>query len=582
MATELITEPPKVPATAAERRVFPAGWKRVTEIPYYAWTEFDSVGVVKAAIRQLEQGQFDRSAMLMDAMTRDDRIAGCMMMRAEALTHLPLVFNEGATQQEIDIAKEIREAWPRMVDRASLSLLNEYGLFQGLSVGENVWTYNETTKRLEFRLKVWHPRWVYWRWDTRMYHLITSEGVIPLDPTTGQWVLYAPRGLNMAYLRGLIRSLYVPWLLRQWASRDEGRYSEAYGTPIKKAKTPAGASDEDRNRFLFAVAGIGNESTIETTEDAEGKGYDVELLEAVGTGFDGFKALIESKSADIAVRILGQNLTTEVSGGSFAAAKVHANIRQDVLDGDGQSLSQAIYEFCLRPYAKFNFGNADLAPKPPTKNQVQSYWVTEPPEDKKAAAEALTALGAGVSSVVRAGLPIDGVRISERFGLPLREGDEESARRPIPADPELVNAEIVMPNEAREAMGLDAREGGDEPPAARAEAAGAEQADAEEKAAKKTQKGKEALTVPKTSPIEGQKHIDALVEDATKAAASSLNAEMMFIMSAVMKASTTEEVEANLKVVFGALDSTAFAEVLRKAMLLSEYAGKDFARDEVS
>ena len=62
-----------------------------------------------------------------------------------------------------------------------------------------------------------------------------------------------------------------------------------------------------------------------------------------------------------AISIAGQNLTTEVSGGSYAAATVHDFIRRDYIEHDEQVLSTTLHNGPLKWWALFNFGT-DEAP----------------------------------------------------------------------------------------------------------------------------------------------------------------------------------------------------------------------------
>jgi phage gp29-like protein len=57
-----------------------------------------------------------------------------------------------------------------------------------------------------------------------------------------------------------------------------------------------------------------------------------------------------------------QNLTTEVTGGSFAATNSHMDIRQQGIEDDNEAFSHTIHDQIARPFAALNFGDPDLAP----------------------------------------------------------------------------------------------------------------------------------------------------------------------------------------------------------------------------
>jgi phage gp29-like protein len=69
--------------------------------------------------------------------------------------------------------------------------------------------------------------------------------------------------------------------------------------------------------------------------------------------------------SSIILPILGENLTTEISGdtgGSFAASKVHGDVKESVLFGDNAAIRNDIYTCLARPFALFNYGDPEAAP----------------------------------------------------------------------------------------------------------------------------------------------------------------------------------------------------------------------------
>jgi hypothetical protein len=49
---------------------------------------------------------------------------------------------------------------------------------------------------------------------------------------------------------------------------------------------------------------------------------------------ENYKLFIDLNHEVMSISVLGQNLTTKVAGGSFAAAKIHGDVRQDIIMGD--------------------------------------------------------------------------------------------------------------------------------------------------------------------------------------------------------------------------------------------------------
>lgn len=558
--------------------------KRFTELQAFSFSGFDTVGQCKDAMRELERGNFNLATQLVDAMTRDDRVDGALSLRTQGVDSLPLVFKEGAGPKGADAAGKLGERWTKMYPKAAVQELRRWGHMLGLGVAENRWVYDEESKQIEPRLHTWHPRWIWWNPATYTFWMSTMQGVVELTPNTGQWVLYAPHGLYRAWAHGLIRSLYVPWLLRQWCLRDSGRYGEAYGSITKKARFPSALKDEDRDDFLHDVAALGSESVIALPNSPNNDGkqmYDVEFLEAEGTGGDFFERMIQLGGTNIAIRIVGNNLTSEVKGGSYSASVVHDNIRHDLLEDDTDSLATCLKEQSVDFWSLYNYGDKASAPTP--------QWDCAPPADKKAEGEGLEALGDGLKALALAGIPVDAQKVMEKYGVPLREdATDDEKRKPRVIDWNLVKLGVPLVNEAREVFGWAATEGGDElpkvnpdPKPAPGEESDADPADKKKPPKKGEKKMKSDDPVdPPTTPLEAQTTVDALTEAALKATHDARVDELGWLVSAIEHATDYEDLKAKLTVVYAKMSDKSFETVLAKAMVLADYVGRDFGKTE--
>jgi len=68
----------------------------------------------------------------------------------------------------------------------------------------------------------------------------------------------------------------------------------------------------------------------------------VELLELKGGKQNMHKEFIEMCNTEIAVTILGQNLTTEVKGGSFASSKTHKEVLESITTSDVELIEESL------------------------------------------------------------------------------------------------------------------------------------------------------------------------------------------------------------------------------------------------
>ena len=501
--------------------------KRVKELPVTSWTEWDSVELVKSAIREMEGGHFHTAANLVDAMTRDDRIEGCLLTRCGALPALPFNIDaRGDARRAKSVAKTAGDLFEEMFPNAALEDLQKWGLMLGVALGELVWQLRPDGT-LGHRLKVWHPRALEYRWNEECFYVQTVDGQVKVEPGNGQWLLYTPYGTERGWMRGRVRSLYVPWLVRQWGWRDWARGSEVWGSGIKKASVPAGGKQADKDRFVREVSQIAHESTVMLPRDADGKGgYDLELLESKGSTGEGFDRMVSKTESSIAINLLGQNLTTEVKGGSLAAAYIHATIRNDILRADGQNLALCLREQALKPWARFNYGDPELAPLP--------AWKTDPPEDKKAKGDAMKAAGDGIRALKAIGAKPDVDAILEDSGVPTT-GKAEDVK-----------------------IGPD----GNAP-----EAAGAK----EDEKPTKTSRRPEPK---KTGAIAGQLYADELSDRSVPLGAKALAPDLETLLSVIKSAKSYDDLRGKLVKAYGQMDRARLADLLEKAIVLADLAGK--------
>lgn len=513
-----------------------------SEIPYYSWSEWDSVSLVKQALRDMEFGIMDQASQVIDAMGRDDRISGCLLTRIEALPALPFTMAtpEDEPAKSRDVAEEASKLFESMCPNAELLKLQHWGVMLGLGLGQLRWDVRKVGSRIAWvpQLNVWHPRSLYYKLEDDTLHVQTTLGDMTVVPGDGQWVVYAPYGIKRGWMYGKARSLYVPWLVRQWDWRDWARYNEVHGLPIKKATTPFGADETDKQRFLKEVGRLGSENVIRLPKSGnEGEKYDLELLEALSTNYLTFGAQLEKADAAIAVNLLGQNLTTEVKGGSFAAAQVHENIKASILRGDAQNLGLCLKDQVLRPWALYNHGDEDLTPTP--------SWSTDPPEDKAQVGTAMKNIGDGLTALRNAGAKPDTDEILEGVGIPVT-GEAEEPEPQAGQDP-----------------------GGDEP--------------MPEETDPQLHSQIQLAALPKKTRqrvVEGQLYLDTLVDQGTAEGSLSLSPLMVQLLHAVNQATSYEDLKKRLLSIYSGDDRSKLADLMEKALVLAELEGRHAVLEE--
>ncbi len=421
------------------------------DLPVNAWAAW-TLGTAQSAVRSHALGMFGQAALLTESMLADDRIQAAVNGRTKAVTRCEPRFDPVDAPGGEEAAQELEALYEKMVPEEVVENMMVWTIFMGFALAEVIWEPNARLDRWVPRLKVWHPLTIYYNIGTRRYVAITMEGPIEIEPGDPKWLLYCPFGEYRGWLRGAVRSVPIPWMVRQYALRDMARFSEKHGMPMVVAKMPYQSPAEDKARFMAALRTLGSDTTMALPVQGgpDAAAWDVMLLEARDRAWEAFPRLRDVCDQSITLAIRGTNLTTEVDGGSYAAANAHREEDADYAQADRKKIARALQQQLFRNFCLFNYGDAELAPGfalVPPETQL------EPEELAKVWNEAATA----VTALEAKGWKVDRGQVADRFGIPLRAGEdfEDDEDRPAltltPSD----TASIVTVNEARAAQGME-------------------------------------------------------------------------------------------------------------------------------
>jgi hypothetical protein len=406
---------PQYQAPAPLKGLVPSSVKVVhADVPLVSTVSTWTVDLIRDALYSHSYGIFYGSGRLADAILGDDRVMATIGSLTSGLFSREVIIepaDDSAAAKEVAVAWQ--KAWPLFASTSALNESEAYTTLMGFEAGQIVW---DTDKPVwQPYLRPWHPTYEYYHWDLRRYIAISQQGQVVIEPGNGKWILHAPFGDYRGWIRGAVRAVAEPWLMRHWAMRDWARYSEKHGIPIVKAMAPAACEEGQRDAFERAVAQLGSESTILLPQGVDKQfSYNVEYAEPTDDSWQSFPGLIDRCDMSIVLAIMFQNLTTEVKGGSFAATTSHMDIREGGIGFRAEAWSQTIDQQVARPFAWVNFGDPDLAPK--------TRWDIPKLSEHSAAAAAFSAFGTAIEVLARGGLKFkdaDEVRrfASLRFGL---------------------------------------------------------------------------------------------------------------------------------------------------------------------
>lgn len=414
------------------------------------WT----VSMVRRALLAHQTGAFAESSFLVESVIADDRVHATLGAVASALFGRPVIHTAANASAEAVACRDAwATCWTGLAETGAFDMLLRWRKLLGFSVGEILW--NTEGDLWTPTLKFFHTCHVNYRIDLRCYMANLETGQAPIERGTGKWFLHTPHGEYRGWQLGAVRAIAIPWLTRTYALRDWSRYSEVHGLPIIKALVPAGGDALEKERFVSGLANLGQESVLMLPQGVDDESYDAQLLEATDKSWQAFKGLIDRCDMQIQLALLHQNLMTEMKEGSFAAARQHADVREEEIRFSEKTFMRDVYEQIARPFALFNFGNADLAP-------VSRYDV-ETPEDRAANAEVLQKVAVSLDLLLRSGVKVDVGQLAKDYNIPIAvdavkatdgEDGDRPARTLVLAPTDL--AKVVRVDEARVANGLKA------------------------------------------------------------------------------------------------------------------------------
>ena len=524
---------------------------------------------VDLAQRRADTGSLELAADLWERVMGDPRVIGPLEALV-SIVSLDLKFESALDLKEgqTDPAVEALESdWWKIWDADEI-LGEAIRWMVGLGVAllhRSEWRRDERTGRLLPVWEVWHPRCLKYDSDRNQWQVRTAQSgstYIDLDLESGEWLLLTPYGKKRPWARAPWFGLGMLWLLARYSTLDWADYNDLHGKPIKAAENTKpethGLLDEaGQQRLANQIDSLARGGTIVLPD-----GYTLLLKEAAARGWESFLKVVDEvwpKSASIT--LTGNNLTTQVDGGSFAAATVHASVKSERIGTVASTLSSGTRR-ALHDWTRFNFGHDDTPwPK----------WDTTPPADEKAEADRLVALGTAVQQFQLAGVPLDMVALAQRLGIPV---DLKKLEETPPAQLFQYHFTfgIITINEARERLGLPPIKDGDKPPTPMNVPGGFVDPEAMARYARLEQVRQTFLA--KAADVSDADWAEAFADAALATGGEPLEEDMSEVLRIAESARSPEELQTKLAEFYADADPAEFMSRMERALIYSAMAGR--------
>lgn len=348
---------------------------------------------------------------------RDPHYAAVLGVRKRAVSGLdPAV--EAATDDARDV--ELADAVRELVRKPEFAGLLEDcldALGKGYSAVEIIWDRSGplwSPARYEWR----DPRFfVFDRADGRTLRLLDeADSYRGIELAPYKWIVHAPRLKAGIPIRGgLARLAAAACMVKAYTVTDWTAFAEVFGMPLRLGRYGEQAGEDDIRKLITAVANLGTDAAAAIPDSMR-----IEFIEAGNRqgGAELFQRLAEYLDKQVSKAVLGQTMTTD-DGSSHSQAKVHDEVRGDILRSDARQLENTLNRDLVRPFIDLNHGRREHYPR--------LMLPVEKPQDIKLLSETLAKL-------VPLGLRVESSVIRDKLGLPDPENGAEiltaPARRP--------------------------------------------------------------------------------------------------------------------------------------------------------
>ena len=491
------------------------------------YSEYPSNGLtpVKLAeiFKEADAGDVLRQMELFEEMEeKDPHLFSQLQTRKNAVTGLDfeiIPFSDDPRDKGIADFIEEQINGIESLEDVETDLLDAIG--KGFAVSEIMWGYDEGHVVVR-EIKSRHQKRFFWDSLDDSFKVRTKDAPEGILLPTNKFIVHRYKARSGHTSRaGILRVVAWMYLFKNYDLKDWVSFAEVYGLPLRLGKYAPGASEADKVALMQALIQIG--------ADAAGiipDGTSIDFITTEKTSSsDLYERLARYCDEQISKAILGQTLTSDSGGGSYAQSKTHNDVRHDLTVADCKSLASTLRRDLIRPLCIFNFGEDKRVPH-----------IRFDCEESEDLTQTATIIGTLVNEV---GLRVPTSFIYKKFSIPEPEADEEVAA------PRSTSAGLT---------GLPFK--------------------------KEPNPAQIALKAEGDGGVGTQQHIDKLASAAVRHGAGSFKRAFGPVLKIIEKAESLEELrdmmEDNKAVaeLYAAMDVSEVEELLQKVMLYADLEGR--------
>lgn len=381
------------------------------------FSTYPSNGLTPARLAQIfreaDAGDVMRQMELFEEMEeKDPHLSSQLQTRKNAVTGLDYEINPFSDdEQDKQIAEFVKQEFESLenFEDVMTDLLDAIG--KGIATSEIMWGLNDGHITIE-DIKWRHQKKFFWDMDDN-FKVITAAAPTGILVPENKFIIHRYKARSGHPARaGVLRVLAWMYLFKNYDLKDWVSFCEVFGMPLRLGKYNPSASDDDKDALMRALVQIGT--------DAAGiipDGTEIEFKESSKTtSINVYESLARFCDEQISKAVLGQTLTSDSGGGSYAQSKTHNEVRHDLTVADCKALAATLRRDLIRPLVLFNFGE--------TKRLPYVRFACEEADDLKETADIYQTL------ICDVGLKVPTAHLYKKFSIPKPENGEEVAAPP--------------------------------------------------------------------------------------------------------------------------------------------------------
>lgn len=254
----------------------------------------------------------------------------------------------------------------------TLATINKQLADHGVFFAYNRWTVRADGSRVDNELLAWPIEYVKWYPQSRAFYTLTKAGqLVEMVHGDGRWVIGQIEKID-PWVSGSIVPASRTWADRSFALRDRSNASRSHAQAKNIGTLPEGV----------AIFGKNSDGTVTLTPEASAmlsllqamhvsdlpyglKPFGSEVDQKINTSqaWQIWSEMIKTDDQDASRIYLGQDGTTTNTGGNYIKSERLFGIRNDIVEADLMTMSEAIYSGTIVPWCALNFGDSRQAPR---------------------------------------------------------------------------------------------------------------------------------------------------------------------------------------------------------------------------